>query len=286
MRHLIIALILSSCSLGQINRSTTFEKDLFNEETLLRFNSVAIKELSKSTDIKLASLAKCHQGDSKEALKDLKDVYQNYKNNAIYWNVVGTCYYLNEENAKASFYFQHALGLKKTTNSLKAYSFNNLGVILLKQRHYDQAFEMFSKSHKLNSNLVTPRFNLAQLHIQFGQIEEASRILNSLFEKNPEDIDVLSSLAVIALIDKKYQKAISIYERIGEEEMERSDIAGFYALALYKNGQFKKAKVVLEQQNVSTEKAFYQLNRELASLIKTAIKNSESGERKFHHGKL
>ena len=157
---------------------------------------------------------------------------------------------------------------------------------MLKQRHYDQAFEMFTKSSQLNHLLVTPKFNLSQLHIQFGQITEASKILNELFQRKPDDIDVLSSLAVIALIDKKYQKAISIYEQIGEDQMERSDIAGFYALALYKNGQFKKAKVVLESQNVTTEKAFYKLNRELTQLIKLAIKRSESGVREIHQEKL
>lgn len=278
MIKIIALIILTSCSLSQINRQTNFEKDLFNDETLLRFNSVAIKQLSESQDIKLSSLAQCHQGQSKEGLKKLQSHYAKFKTDPFYWNIVGTCYYLGEQMPKASFYFQHALNLSKRSKA-RAYTFNNLGVILLKQRHYDQAFEMFSKSMKINKSLVTPKFNLAQLHIQFGQIQEASRLLNELLEREPEDIDVLTSLAVIAMIDEDYKKAISIYEKFEDEQLQRADIAGYFALSLYKDGQYNRAKEVLEEQNVSTEEAFFKLNRELSKKIKVAIKNKEQQDK-------
>lgn len=274
MIRILILILLTSCSLGQISRKTSYEKDLFNEETLLRFNSVAIKELSQSKDIKLSSLAECHAGDTKSGLKKLQQSYAKFKTDAFYWNVIGTCYYLQEKLPKASFYLQHALNLSKKSKS-RAYTFNNLGVILLKQRHYDQAYEMFSKSMKINPALATPKFNLSQLHIQFGQIEEAQRLLHELLKREPNDIDVLTSLAVIALIDQDYKKAITIYEKFSDEEIERADIAGFFALSLYKDGQYNRAKEVLEEQNVSTEEAFYKLNRKLKKKIKVALKAEE-----------
>jgi tetratricopeptide (TPR) repeat protein len=277
MMKILALILLTSCSLSQINRQTSFEKDLFNDETLLRFNSVAIKQLSESQDIKLSSLAQCHQGESKEGLKKLQGHYAKFKKDPFYWNIVGTCYYLGEQMPKASFYFQHALNLSKRSKA-RAYTFNNLGVILLKQRHYDQAFEMFTKSMKINKSLVTPKFNLAQLHIQFGQIQEATRLLNELLEKEPEDLDVLTSLAVISMIDEDYKHAIAIYEKFEEEQIKRADIAGYYALSLYKDGQYNRAKEVLEEQNVSTEEAFFRLNRELKEKIKVAIRHKEQQE--------
>ena len=273
---LITLMFLFSCSLNQIDRTAGSSKDIFREESLLRYNSASIKQLTNSSDPKLAALALCHQDQVDQGLAKLKESYHKLKLSSDYWNKIGTCYYIDKQFSKASFYFQHALSLTKK-NAIKAFSLNNLGVVLLRQRHYDQSFEMFSKAMKFNPRLLTPRFNLAQLHIQFGQIQEAKKILSKLYEMNNQDIDVIASWAAVLLIDQKYSEAIELYQQIDEENISRSDIAGFYALALYKNGEYKKAKEILEEQQVSTEEAFYKLNRRLSSKIKSAIKSQEDG---------
>ena len=96
-------IILASCSLNQINRHTDYEKDLFNDETLLRFNSIIIRKLSESDDIKLSSLANCHQGKTKKGLQKLKNKYAKFKTDPLYWNIVGTCHYLKDSMSKANF---------------------------------------------------------------------------------------------------------------------------------------------------------------------------------------
>ena len=126
---------------------------------------------------------------------------------------------------------------------------------------------MFTKSIKSNKDLVSPRFNLAQLHIQFGQIQIASTLLNELLKEEPEDIDIL--LTVIAMIDEDYKKAISIYKRFEKKQLKEADIAGYYALSLYRDGKYNQAKEILENQDISTEEAFLlKLNRQLNQKIK------------------
>lgn len=265
-------LLNSACSLNKLDTTITSHlNDGLAGETLIRYSSDRIKKLYDNQDKKISALAKCHNGSIKDGLNDLKNMLNNFRNDFDYWNKVGVCYFLDGESNKSEFYFNHSLSLSQSQGKENPNAYNNLGVIFLRNRYFNNAYEMFEKASKEGPNLLTPHFNMAQLNIEFGHIEKAERSLKNLLTHSQNDVDILASLGTVMLIKKQYQSAEAYFQKIDTRNLKRADISNHYAMVLYKLNKFKAAKTALENQNVTTVKPVVEMRKNLTKLINEAL---------------
>lgn len=234
-------LITSCASKKKYNSITSASYDGLRKESLSRYSN---KRLSQKSDL----LSLCHQKQFDKAEKIFVSQLEKRKKSFSYWKDIGTCYYLKNEAAKAKFYYQMALGLAKNKKD-KSIIFNNLGLIFLNNKKFDEAKELFKQAQKLFPKAKTPLFNLGHIYINFGHYKNAEKILYTLYKENPKDVDFTYLLGHIYLMQKKYKKAILKFSRIPKEYRNRQDIANNHALAYIKMGRFNKAKDILSEGN-------------------------------------
>lgn len=267
LKTLLVLILLTSCAHKGVKTQLTSKKqDSLHEESFMRYGHKRFKESKSASSPLLDELKNCHQGEVPTALSNLKEMLIKSETRPYYWIVLGNCFLLNKDMGKANFYYQKALKLKPQSK-LMAIVKNNQGLIELKNRNYDRAYSLFTLAKNKSKHSLTPKFNLAQMHIQFGHLKKAQRTLLKLEAKAPQDIDVLASLGTISLLKGKNLRAIHYYERIPEKYRKRQDVAVNYALALYLDKRWEKARAFMLRVGLITSKYLRDIERNLSSRI-------------------
>ena len=130
---------------------------------------------------------------------------------------------------------------------------NNVGLIHLSFKRYNEAYEAFKKAHALAPDFLTPEFNLAQLYIEFNENDKALEILKRLETKNPNDIDTLYSLSLIYFRKNDLDKSYAAINRVKNEYRNRPDIVGLYAYNLMKKNKLDEAREIIEHRLYADE---------------------------------
>jgi len=250
------------------------DQDLFRNESLTQY-SITNLELAQNKKGSTA-IALCHKNKISEGLELLKTSFAQQKNHPLYWLHVGNCYYLNGNFDKAKFFYNISLETASKNEQLKAFAFNNLGILYLKNNHILEARDYFEKSHKGNPDLITPRYNLGQIYIRYGLLTEALRLLSPLESQNPKSIELLSALGIIHTLDNNSKQALNYFKRIPEPLRQREDIACAYALALYNLKDFTSAKAVLSERKSLGLKEMHHMASILMDEIDKEIANLET----------
>jgi tetratricopeptide (TPR) repeat protein len=239
---ILILVILTSCaSSQQIFKIENENLDALRHESLYRYDQKRLSKLAANN-----FLALCHQSNFLEAQKIAIKQLDQRKNEPVYWTELGTCYYLQKEDAKAKFYYQMALGLSKS-KELRSSIINNIGLIYLRNSKYDEAKEHFKQASIIHPNSLTPHYNLAQVYLYFGHYKNAKKQLERLYHKNPKDIDFIYLLGHISLMKYQYKKAKSYFDQIPIQYLKRQDMANSIAMLYIKMGQFRKADIALHR---------------------------------------
>lgn len=261
---ILAAAMLASCAGPSFNNQIQKDQyDLLAEESFMRYNTnrLAAMESPKRDFISLA-LISCHQEKTVKGEGLLEEKMQQNKTNPFYWNALGTCYSLSKDYTKAIFYYE--LGLEATRAGNKDFNdnqkklaeaviTNNLGLIHLTFKRYNEAYDAFKKSNTIVPSYFTPDFNMAQLYIEFNENAKALEILKKLEAKNNEDIDLLYSLALIHFRLNDMDKSYQYITRIQRDYLNRADIVGLYAYNLMKKNRLVEAKNILEKRLYAPE---------------------------------
>jgi tetratricopeptide (TPR) repeat protein len=254
------------------------DQDLLSGESFIRYSEPRLENLN--TNKNYTAISFCHNGDVEKGLEQLKEKYSEAKLDPEYWNNIGTCYYLKGDISKAKFYYNTAISTAKDKNLAYPFALNNLGVMYLKLRQYELAYESFSNARKLSPDSLTPVFNLAQFHLSFAEYNNAYEILLSLYQKNPKDVDILSSLGTLHLYKKDYNTAISYFSKIQNEHLNRADIATHYAMALYQIGDYEKAILIVKESKTGEIEQFKAISKELEALLEEKLEKLEEVKEK------
>jgi len=229
--------------------------DALRNETLLRYDKTRLEQIKMSkTNNSLKGVASCYEKNSEEGLNQLYNITEKNKSNPIYWNHVGTCFYLKGEFAKAKMYYELSLNLSKT-NKEKSMSLNNLGLIYLSQKHERMAYDIFKKALTKDPTSLTSKYNLLQVCIQFSLIGQAEKIALELHQRGRKDIDFTHSLATVYNMKGDYKKAISLYKNLPEKFLARADINNSYSLSLYQSGDIDGAQKIMNKRELITTQA-------------------------------
>jgi tetratricopeptide (TPR) repeat protein len=261
---ILITALLASCAGPSFNNQIQKDQyDLSTEESFMRYNSNRLAAMdSPKRDFISLSLISCHQQKMTKGEGLLEEKMQQNKTNPFYWNALGTCYSLSKDYTKAIFYYE--LGLEATrfenrdfNDSQKklaeAVISNNIGLIHLTFKRYNEAYDAFKKASTIVPSFFTPDFNMAQLYIEFNENAKALDILKRLEAKNNEDIDLLYSLALIHFRLNDMDKSYQYISRIQHDYLNRADIVGLYAYNLMRKNRLVEAKTILEKRLYASE---------------------------------
>ncbi len=280
MKKIIILFIfLAGCSQYKIETDLNSTKEnVLSNESFLRYSSSRIEKAIKENK-SLSGVAHCHNGDIKEGQELLRNSLEKNKDNPDYWNQVGTCFYLAHQFVKAEYFYQMSIQTAKSKKIKYAPAHNNLGVIYLRQRHFESAFSEFNQALKIKRSFQTPRYNLAHLYLQFGQNQKALMEFNYLSRSAPNDPGILAGIATSYTLLGDLKKALSFFSKIPRKFISRPDVATHYAMALYLAKDYEKAFLVLKNRQPTQIKVIRKTGKRLLKLIEAELESQKMAQR-------
>lgn len=261
--YILLPVLLASCASPRLERKISQDDlDSLSDETYLRYNDA---RLSKSQ----ALVSRCYKGETEEVLKEYKEKFLKKDQDPQYWIHIGNCYFVSSQWSKAEFYYQ--LSSENSKKSVKALAMNNLALLSFKHEQWEKGKEYLLQAMTLAPQAKVPRFNLAQLYIQFGHYNEALEILNSSVFRGKRDVDVMFSFANIALYQNDLKTAEKWFKEIPTSYLKREDIAITYSLYLIKKGLLTQAQTVLAERERSQVPQLTEMSSKAEKILKTRL---------------
>lgn len=208
------------------------------EESLYRLKDFDVEVEGGDTITKIVK--SCYEGEFEEAFALVAKEHDRYRNNPSFWNQVGTCHLLRGNERKALLFYNKALEYRPSFSP----ALNNIGVMYRKNGRDQKAEVAFSRAIESSNFARTPRFNLAQLYLDYGLYKHALRHLKVL--ENSKDVDVYAGLGAAYLMAGEPKRAAAYYDKIDEEFLEKPYIGINAALSYYDAGDKRKARDILD----------------------------------------
>jgi tetratricopeptide (TPR) repeat protein len=252
----ILNLVLTSCSSESLQGNVSYNSNLLIS----------------------SSLNSCHQKDYSEGKSSLEKVMTAEKTNPFYWNALGICFALSGQYQKAIFYYEigiEALTLYKNADKklAEAALTNNIGLIHLFFKRFNDAYSAFKRAETLVPDLYIVQLNISQLLLQFNHDTQSLVILKKLEVLHPGDMDVVYSLALIYSRNGEYEKSLLALAKINNALTSRPDIAGVYAYNFLNTNQLIDAQTMIEKSKSKDQyEEYYKRNKILEKEITAKIK--------------
>jgi len=268
MKILILLFFVVSCSSSRIERKIEdITWDTLADETYLRWGEERLNKHANPNH----KVVQCHQGEVKQTLNHFRTSFTAKENDQYYWLHLGNCYFLNDSWVKAEFYYRLFLEENKAP-TLKSVALNNLGLIYLRYEQWEKAKTYLLQSSLLAPRFKVPKFNLAQLYLQFGHHDKAIEILTSNTFNGDKDIDVYFSLANAYLFKGDMAKSKYFFSLIPKVHFSREDIAATYALFLLKLGYNKEAFSIMDRRDRSNVLEVTAISQKIEKLLLQRMK--------------
>ncbi len=230
--------------------------DILSSESLARVPSPKLDVDQNAADPLTGVALKCYSRNFDEGFSSLKQLYNKFKSHPSYWNILGTCYFLQGDERKALLFFNKARGI----NGRYVPAINNLGVVYQRQGKDQKALAAYKKASEINSFALTPNFNMAQIYLQYGHKEKAKQTFIALYKKEGTDAELLNALAFIYLVEGEPKKSVTLYSRIDERKFELPEFGLNYAYALKLSGRISDAQSVfskIDRENLGAMQSYY-----------------------------
>jgi tetratricopeptide (TPR) repeat protein len=88
------------------------------------------------------------------------------------------------------------------------------GYLLLRENKLNEALKILKETRRLVPENLEVRSNIATIYIRFGDLEKAIDEIKKILEEDQSHIPALLNLAYIYSINKEYDDAIKVYEKI------------------------------------------------------------------------
>jgi tetratricopeptide (TPR) repeat protein len=268
MKLIVLLFFIVSCSSSRIERKIEdMTWDTLADETYLRWGEERLTKHANPSH----KVVQCHQGEIRQTLNQFRTHFTSTEDDPYYWLHLGNCYFLNDSWVKAEFYYRLFLDEIKT-QTMKSVALNNLGLIYLKYEQWDKAKTYLLQSSLLAPRFKVPKFNLAQLYLQFGHHDKAIEILTSNTFNGDKDIDVYFTLANAYLFKGDIAKSKYYFSLIPSEHFSREDIAATYALFLMKLGYNKEAFSIMDRRDRSNVLEVTAISQKIEKLLLQRMK--------------
>lgn len=242
---------------GKIDKKST---EALNDESIQRLDDPGDIDVKSILD---EIIVKCYNKEFDDAFALIQENHDKYKQHPIFWNQVGTCFMLQGNRRKALLFYNKALEYK--TSYAPAY--NNLGVMYRLENEDPKSLVAYTRSKKSNNLAKTPRFNLAQLYLEYGLYNQAISMLKGLHHISDNDVEVKAGLATAYLMKGDLKTSISHFKTIDDDFWEQPHIGINYALASYLDGSKEQAVDILNDVNAEKLGAWKAYYREVSKRI-------------------
>jgi tetratricopeptide (TPR) repeat protein len=255
MKNLILLLLIisiSACSSRNSSKMKDFkiaesDWDALSDETFIRWDEERLRAVGDSP------VVNCYQDKVQEGLEKFKKKYSAEGQEPYYWLHIGNCYFMDNKWSKAEFFYRLSLDQAKS-KTIKSIALNNLAILQFQWEQWEKGKDYLKQSIALAPSFKVPKYNLSQLHIQFGLYDNAIAILKGNTFRDSSDVDIYHSLANAYLFKGDLEAANHYFELIPKNYFRRSDIAASYSLYQIRVGNFSKAKEILENRTPSSSK--------------------------------
>jgi tetratricopeptide (TPR) repeat protein len=279
----ILSLILTGCASSPKNKKkvevSQVKADDFKKPALINYNesldnfskidnkstiatnAESIQRLEKPEtgeikDILNEITLNCHKKDFTKAFNLIQENYEQYKQHPIFWNQVGTCYLLQGNRRKALLFFNKALEYK--TSYAPAY--NNLAVMYRLENEDPKALVALMRARKSSPLSRTPRFNLANLYLEYGLYNEALKLLDGLYNVASDDQDIIIALATAHLMGGNIKESLTFFQKLPAKSLMAPEVGINYSYALWRSSNTDMAKSVfnkVRKENLEVWSSYY-----------------------------
>lgn len=234
-----------SCARQTLTKRLTDHKyDSFYQETYIRYTK---NRLPSGPQGQFAQeLHACYDQDFSQALGALKKKLEGNRKNPLYWNTYGICYYLKDDFPKADYFLQLAISYSQE-KFLPA--INNLAMSKYKQGQNMQALQILNDLSKRDPSLRVPRFNRAQMYLEYAHYDYALGLLHQLQNEYENDPDILVSLGATYLLKSNYPKALEYFSKIDQKRQDHPDMIFYRALMALEQEQWARAKEIISSKH-------------------------------------
>lgn len=246
---IISSLFFMMVSCASHGRKKVVQLDI-NE--LDQLQTYSIERLSWDDESKLSvyplALRLCYQGKTAQAQKIFNQEVRAREKDPVFWNMLGSCYYWQQDWSKAKFYFE--LGLSIDANNIDL--LHNLALVDLKEGDWQKAMISLKNILTKNPTLLMIKFNLATLYYKYYAFPMATQLLQELKNVVPTDPLVNLYLARSLIELKDYNGALKNFLDIPEKYRQTQEFANHHALILLKLGKVAQAREVLTHAHKGT----------------------------------
>lgn len=229
------------------------DKDLFSKidkKDSEALNDESIQRLDDPNDVDSKSIldeiiVKCYNKEFDDAFAIIQENHDKYKQHPIFWNQVGTCFMLQGNRRKALLFYNKALEYKASY----APAYNNLGVMYRFEGEDPKSLVAYTRAKKADKLAKTPRFNLAQLYLEYGLYNQAISMLKGLYLISNNDVEVKAGLATAYLMKGDLKESLSYFKNIDDDFLAKPHIGINYAFASFLSGDKEQAKNIFEEVN-------------------------------------
>jgi hypothetical protein len=144
-----------------------------------------------------------------------------------------------------------------------------------KQGHITQALELFSTLVKNSSHLRVPKFNLAQIYLEYNQLSLAIDLLNQLEKEQAGDPDVLIALGTSHLLNNNLRQASFYFGKIDVSRSQHLDMIFFRALMAFDQRKWKEAKTLVESQSFTRTLVLKRFAKRLIKIANAELVSQE-----------
>lgn len=192
------------------------------------------------------AIKKCQEGKLEKGIDELKSIFKEERKNASYWNALSSCYFFNEDWSKAEFHLNMAQELNKGND---AYLLNNKGLLYYRLGHIEDALTLLESAFQKQKNNREIVINLSQVLLEQSLFQRMIETIGPLAEKNNlyhQDQQIISFLAIALTNNNHIDSALKLFNMLKNNPENGPQVLLYYSVALSKKGKWSEASLIFE----------------------------------------
>jgi tetratricopeptide (TPR) repeat protein len=161
----------------------------------------------------------CKEIKDQKEIAQLSKYFKAYREHASYWNVIGICFFKLKRLNEAKLFFNRSMEQVKNY----APALNNLALIEIENRRYNEGFRIFQEALKNKKKSDTIRYNLALLLHKFGHFNKSNYFATRIQDRKFVNQVLKKIQARNFILTGNYKKGASLFSGLDEDELGKDD---------------------------------------------------------------
>lgn len=181
-----------------------------------------------NADVRRFTEAEAELGVAHELIGAIKDERAREQMLALAWHVETYLYLAEGRNAEAAESAQKVISFEQVNPYAASLAYSNLGILELRQRHYNQAIEYLEHAYQMNPHMHRAALALGRLLIMRNRPERAAEVLGHTLETMPTPTDGTARFFHAMALSRSghRQEALTAYQQALREGLKGIDNLG------------------------------------------------------------